>query len=232
MNKKDILFYTFLLIFVVTAVITLLGIVQVLTIKPGYLNTLVGVFVVEIAGAVIALFRRVDFFPDETPREVTESTQSEKTSKGVYDRSIPEAPRQSDLSEDEYFQRYAELEDRFHEQEDFAREMNGQIVTWTGFVNSVSTCCDRYISIQLETSQEVLSNLIHLSVSHEFEAKAFALRKGDRITATGILDTSHMPKNPSIKCSTFELTGKATSNNALQATSETALGAAPEAPEG
>jgi hypothetical protein len=59
---KAHLFYTFLALFVITALLVLLGITSVLPIRDGYLTPLMGAFIVESAAAVIALFRGADFF--------------------------------------------------------------------------------------------------------------------------------------------------------------------------
>lgn len=63
---KKHLFYTFLFIFAATAVITLLGVTNVITIREGYLTGLVTAFLIELAGAVIAIFKSANFFSAET----------------------------------------------------------------------------------------------------------------------------------------------------------------------
>lgn len=62
---KKHLFYTFLTIFVATSLVTLLGITDLVTIKEGYLNALVAAFLVELGGAVIAIFKSTNFFKKE-----------------------------------------------------------------------------------------------------------------------------------------------------------------------
>jgi hypothetical protein len=69
--RLEVLFYTFIAIFVATAVVTLLGVVGVIAIPPPQLNVLLGAFLVELAGAVVALFRRTDFFARPTDNLVT-----------------------------------------------------------------------------------------------------------------------------------------------------------------
>ena len=61
--RQAILFYSFIAIFIATAVITLLGVVGVIEIPTTQLNMLLGAFLLELAAAVVALFRRTDFFP-------------------------------------------------------------------------------------------------------------------------------------------------------------------------
>jgi hypothetical protein len=61
------LFYTFLIIFVVTSTVTLLGVLGIVPIREAYLNALLGAFLIELAGAVVALFKRTDFFAAKDP---------------------------------------------------------------------------------------------------------------------------------------------------------------------
>lgn len=60
--RQDILFYSFIVIFVVTAVVTLLGVVGAVQIGETQLNMLLSAFLVELTGAVIGLYKRTDFF--------------------------------------------------------------------------------------------------------------------------------------------------------------------------
>ena len=62
---KTHLFYTFLAIFAATAIVTLLGVTNVIVIREGYLTALVSAFLIELAGAVIAIFRSAKFFAPE-----------------------------------------------------------------------------------------------------------------------------------------------------------------------
>ncbi len=59
---KKALFYTFLAIFVATAVVTLLGIAGILDIRETYLDKLFYALIVELVGSVIGVFRRASFF--------------------------------------------------------------------------------------------------------------------------------------------------------------------------
>ena len=60
--REAILFYSFMVIFIVTAIVTLLGVVGRIAIPETQLNMLLGAFLVELAGAVVALYRRTNFF--------------------------------------------------------------------------------------------------------------------------------------------------------------------------
>lgn len=62
---KKHLFYTFLAIFSATALVTLLGVTNVFNISDNYLKYLVTAFLVELAGALVAVFWKTEFFKDE-----------------------------------------------------------------------------------------------------------------------------------------------------------------------
>ena len=62
---KTHLFYTFLAIFAATSAVTLLGVTNVIAIHEGYLTALVSAFLIELAGAVIAIFKSANFFAHE-----------------------------------------------------------------------------------------------------------------------------------------------------------------------
>ena len=62
---KKALFYVFLFVFASTAILTLLGITNVITIQTEYLNKLFYALIVESIAPVIALFKRTNFFDDK-----------------------------------------------------------------------------------------------------------------------------------------------------------------------
>jgi hypothetical protein len=64
MTMKKTLFYTFIFIFFITAIITLAGITPALTVKEPYLERLFMLLIAEAIVPVIALFRKTDFFND------------------------------------------------------------------------------------------------------------------------------------------------------------------------
>ncbi len=59
---KQALFYMFLFVFGATAVVTLLGITQLLQIQEGYLDQLFYLLIAESIAPVIVLFKKTDFF--------------------------------------------------------------------------------------------------------------------------------------------------------------------------
>ena len=59
---KEALFWIFIAIFSLTAIITLLGITGVIkTIKDNYLNALFTALILEVIAAVVLLFQNTDF---------------------------------------------------------------------------------------------------------------------------------------------------------------------------
>jgi hypothetical protein len=59
---KQALFYMFLFVFGATAVVTLLGLTQILPIHDGYLEKLFYLLIAEAIAPVITLFKKTDFF--------------------------------------------------------------------------------------------------------------------------------------------------------------------------
>lgn len=59
------LFYTLLIIFTLTAIITLTGVIGAIPIEPIILKGLVGALLLELAGAVVGLFKTTKFFAHE-----------------------------------------------------------------------------------------------------------------------------------------------------------------------
>jgi hypothetical protein len=69
--KQEVLFYSFIAIFILTAIVTLLGVVGVVTIGGTQLNMLLSAFLIELAGAVVALYRRTNFFDQSSSNLAT-----------------------------------------------------------------------------------------------------------------------------------------------------------------
>ena len=65
---KKALFYTFIGIFIATAVITLLGIAKVLAIDDVYLSKLFYLLIAEVIGSVVSLFTATNFFSEDDPQ--------------------------------------------------------------------------------------------------------------------------------------------------------------------
>ncbi|SMO58473.1 hypothetical protein [Fodinibius sediminis] len=61
-RRRDILFYSVIVIFIATAAVALLGITGVLTINETYLDTLFKALIIELVAAVIGLFVSTNWF--------------------------------------------------------------------------------------------------------------------------------------------------------------------------
>ncbi|MBC7818428.1 MAG: hypothetical protein IAG10_16195 [Planctomycetaceae bacterium] len=100
-KRLDALFYTFLVIFAATAFVTLLGVVKKFPIDQENLRWLLSAFLVELAGAVIALFRGAPFFSkDELAKNIDPAREDIEALKnavtGIESKlAIPDAQRLS-----------------------------------------------------------------------------------------------------------------------------------------
>lgn len=63
---KKTLFYTFIFVFGATSIITLLGLINVITIESAYLEKLFYLLIAESVAPVIALFKKTNFFDEES----------------------------------------------------------------------------------------------------------------------------------------------------------------------
>lgn len=59
--KKD-LFYAFLIVWILTAIVTLAGVVKIVSIEKDILWTLVTACLIETAAALVAIFKKTDFY--------------------------------------------------------------------------------------------------------------------------------------------------------------------------
>ena len=64
--QKTIFFWVIVVQFVISFLVTVLGLVGWVKISDGFLKSLVAVLVLEQAGAVIAIFKSTDFFDSKT----------------------------------------------------------------------------------------------------------------------------------------------------------------------
>lgn len=85
---KKALFYTFLGVFIATAIVTLLGITNLLQVKDGYLGPLFTALLIELIGSVVGLYRATKFF-DEAKIEVVEAF----TPGGISSGGTPKVPQ-------------------------------------------------------------------------------------------------------------------------------------------
>lgn len=66
MNRKSILFYVIIVLFVITFVLTLLGVLKLVSIDDFYLKGLFAAFVLELAGAIYYLVKRGDILNENS----------------------------------------------------------------------------------------------------------------------------------------------------------------------
>lgn len=72
---KLTLFFVFIAIFTATAAITLLGVVKKIRIQSKYLNVLFSALLLEVAAAVVTLFKGTDFFYEKPPPPIPPITE-------------------------------------------------------------------------------------------------------------------------------------------------------------
>ncbi|WP_428243614.1 hypothetical protein [Gynuella sp.] len=113
MDRESWLFYVVLFIFTVTAIVTLLGIIQKLSIKEQYLNKLFTTLVLELVTAVLYMFSQTDFFgtyhePDMIVLARTElaDTYADRSAQEIADvlNELPEMQRKLQQTEQEVTQ--------------------------------------------------------------------------------------------------------------------------------
>lgn len=59
---REALFYSVISIFLITAIVTLLGVTEIIPIKSKYLTVLFSALIIELIGAVLGLFKATDWF--------------------------------------------------------------------------------------------------------------------------------------------------------------------------
>lgn len=97
---KRHLFYTLLAIFVATAVVTLLGVTGVVSVRDGYLTALIAAFLVESAGAVVAIFRGADFFSEDEQRHASAVAQVQEEHRQTQERLTQATSLSARLNDD------------------------------------------------------------------------------------------------------------------------------------
>jgi len=91
MDKESALFYVVLILFAITGIVTILGLVQKVMIEKKYLNALFSALILELIAAVLYLFSNTEFFP--TPNSLT----GNRTSTNCW-CSVPNCRRHSGIS--------------------------------------------------------------------------------------------------------------------------------------
>ena len=89
MNMESALFYVVLFLFLCTGIVTLLGIIQKVSIEKRYLNGLFSALILELVAAVLYLFSNTDFFAKKIPVDDCLMAKSE-VPKAFHDKSKAE----------------------------------------------------------------------------------------------------------------------------------------------
>ncbi|MES2307439.1 MAG: hypothetical protein V4507_01135 [Verrucomicrobiota bacterium] len=197
---KKALFYTFLIQFFIVFVITILGLIQMVHIKEGYLDKLFYFFIVELIAAVISIFKKADFFPEDKHENSSKenitliASDFQKFNElKTHQKQIPNNEEPIALTEEDYFSTCQKLHDRFLEQEEFKNKVSGKNVKWKGLIHSISTEKD-YIHIYLKIDTNSLNGFSAILPIEE-KIKAFSYRKNDLVEIQGTLATSStMPR--------------------------------------
>lgn len=203
---KKHLFYTFLGIFISTAAVTLFGITNVIAIQDKYLTPLFGALLIELIGAVIALYRRADFFSNDSDSVESIAIKQPKT---IVDETVgADKPltannilinhkKSNDLKQmdqdavslDEYFDSLNKLTDRFREKEKLREEMQGRRVIFIGKVDNVTSRRET-THISLYSLREGVHQAVFADLPDSHKLDAFSLQKGDVIEVIGQVDTT------------------------------------------
>lgn len=207
--KKQLLFYIFLGIFVSTTIVGLLGITSVITIKDKYLTPLFYAFIIELAGAVICIYKKANFFDEESNSfnhknnqniEKNKSKESQDSIIIAQPNTVLKSNNIPNLSLIEsaiaYFNKLEELEGRFYEQQEFINNFNGTKVSWSGYISSVSGGIseNEEIRIIIKVNDDVLNMSFFLAhFPFELKTKLFSLNKKDFVRITGIAVTNVYP---------------------------------------
>jgi len=88
MTKQDILFFALLVLFIITIVITLLGVTKVIEIDEFYLKGLFGSFLIELAAVVFNIVKKGNLLEDAKNESKTPSNIADSTNKNSSRTSI------------------------------------------------------------------------------------------------------------------------------------------------
>lgn len=172
LDKESILFYVVLIIFVVTAIVTILGIIQKVSIEKKYLNGLFASLILELVAAVIFMFANMDISAqaaiqnshiDESVQQVSQL----KSETAAVDKFILTLPADIRGTVDEVHsnlqKKYLELSDAnkgLGKAQEKIVTLQQQLSEKKGFLNKVS---------ELENTRIKLENTINLK--HETDKK-------------------------------------------------------------
>jgi hypothetical protein len=213
---KQHLFYTFLGIFIATAVVTLLGITKVISIDDKYLTPLFSALLIELIGAVIAMYRGVNFF-EETEGSPVGVNQPVKTPVLFHNAPTLSSKISSNnqnhqaLDLEEYFTRLDNLSERHRERTTLKNETNGKLVHFTGIVTRVS---DSESGHKITTKSKS-GKTVFIDLPASKEADVYCLRTDDIVNVYGTIDTQ-LESSTSISSEEFERIEDDSSNKSIR----------------
>lgn len=122
MTKKNVLFCTVLSIFFGTAVVTLLGLSQIIAVKDNHLNWLLTTLIAQVVVAVISLFKGTNFFEEEMQRSHVSIKGSNKANQ-VETPNIGEPPKKLAQKDEKIFL------SKYKQWNVFENENNGAVIS-------------------------------------------------------------------------------------------------------
>jgi len=211
---KKHLFYTALAIFIATSAVTLAAIFRLVPIEEKYLDKLIWAFLIQLAAAIISLFRRTNFFSEEEKIrlesvEVAVAQTAPTTRRTLsHERSDPPSPGKAiDIDAVAYFEKLARLHDQPLERDTWLREVNGKEVTWVGVFADIVGQFDTGGAQLLLNPTSSSHSMFFVFVSAELRDLAYSLGKGDHVRARGIINCSVLARSPYIMASLLERAG-------------------------
>ncbi len=152
-----------------------------------------GIGIVLVVG-VVSLLRRWAQTRTIKPQRTCDSgtlEQQRNPSAQHFDRMLVERAR---VSFPEFLKIYNTLQDRFYEQAEFLRVMQGVQINWTGYVVSVHDHSDGTVSVMIrDTTDGLAFSCASAVLGAEWKTKLFALRKRDKVQIAGTYRGSTSP---------------------------------------
>jgi len=215
MIKKEVLFWTFMSIYIAVAIISMGVLTGFMQVNAEFQNWLLAVFLTQSVGAVVAVFHKVNFFGEikiDKSEQVQPYPRIETdpiTIKASVETSTSESAinEEGPASAEEYFEMLDKLSDRFAEKANYIERVRGTMITWVCVVVESSKSYGGKGTIWLRTRDKDIANVIYLEVTRSCLTRALALQKGDYIRFTSHLDNGIWCA-PHLKVDDFELVCK------------------------
>ncbi|PYI93082.1 MAG: hypothetical protein DME97_07180 [Verrucomicrobia bacterium] len=208
---KKHLFYTVLVIFIVTSAITLAGTVRLLPIEEKYLDKLIWAFLLQLAAAIFSVFRKANFFTEEEKARLESVEVAIAQTRPAAQRTLLDPPpgmpkpvKTIDVAATGYFENLARLQDRPLERDTWLRDVNGKEVTWVGVFADINAQLETGgVQLQLHPTSSTNATFFVFAPA-ALRDFAYSLRKGDRVRARGVINCSVLSRSPYITASLLE----------------------------